>query len=76
MNVNRYLFQSPSASQVQVGKLDPSSKSEDTSAKSSQANNTQVSQKEQPVAKEVQVESNVVEQIEPTISTQQIDIYV
>jgi len=34
MTVNRYLFQSPSASQVQVGRPDPSVKQEDT--KSSQ----------------------------------------
>ena len=30
MTVNRYLFQSPSPSQVQVGRLDPSVKQEDT----------------------------------------------
>lgn len=36
MQVAQYTFQSPSASQVQIGKLDPSSKEEDTASKTSE----------------------------------------
>jgi len=52
MTVNRYLFQSPSASQVQIGRLDPSVKQENTTSNSSSNNTTQLditSQKSQPV---------------------------
>jgi len=79
MTVNRYLFQSPSSSQVQVGRPDPSVKQEDTSNTSSN-NSAQLdtsSQKSQPV-RPVQTESiNAVEEVPSTLSagTPLLDVY-
>ena len=52
MQVNQYLFQSPSTSQVQVGRLDPTSKEEETSTTQSTQSSADFStsvQQTQPV---------------------------
>ena len=56
MTVNRYLFQSPSSSQVQVGRPDPSVKQDDASSTSSSQQLDTSSKKTQPVH-ETQVQS-------------------
>jgi len=48
MTVNRYIFQSPYSSQVQVGRPDPSVKSDSSSITQESASNTQQAPKEIP----------------------------
>lgn len=67
MEVTQYTFQSPSPSQVQVGKLDPSSLKEDKKLSSSVTNPTQV--EAQSFA------ANQVEEIKPKVTANSIDIY-
>ncbi len=75
MQVNQYLFQSPSTSQVQVGRLDPSSKETERTSETTSQQNIAIS-KQQPVHP-TQVETTSVEQsVEPTISSKQLlDVY-
>lgn len=47
MNVSSYLFQSPYSSPVQVGRVDPSAKQEDTKPQSDTASAPQTDQKRQ-----------------------------
>jgi len=78
MTVNRYLFQSPSTSQVQIGRPDPSVKQEDTSSSSSTSTQLDTSsQKSQPV-NPIQTESaNTVQEVAPIVSadTPLLDVY-
>ena len=80
MTVNRYLFQSPSTSQVQIGRLDPSVKQEDKSSSSSANTSAQLdtsSQKSQPVSP-VQTESaNTVQDVAPVVNSSAplLDVY-
>ena len=67
MQVAQYTFQSPSTSQVQVGRLDPSSVKEKTP-------------ESPPVMEQTQVNAQSflatqVQEIKPTITTNNIDIY-
>ena len=68
MNVASYVFQSPSTSQVQVGRLDPNSvKKEDV--QSSPPNTNTLGQKAQNfIASEVK-------EVKPTVTANSIDIY-
>jgi len=50
MNVTQYTFQSPSTSQVQVGRLDPSSVKEEKTQSESKSSETKISQ-ENPALK-------------------------
>ncbi len=76
MQVNQYLFQSPSTSQVQVGRLDPSSKETEKPAETSSQQQGVKSLQQQP-AHPTQVEStNTTQQTQPTVSSQQLlDVY-
>jgi hypothetical protein len=68
MEVQRYIFQSPSSSQVQIGRPDPSVKQEDTSTKSSQE------QLNIPSQTATQVQST--SEVKPTIQASSLlDIY-
>ena len=72
MTVERYLFQSPSSSQVQIGRPDPSVKKEDSSVKTSGESipNT-LEQKAQTF------EAAQVKEVEPTVEPNRLlDIYV
>ena len=51
MNVTQYLFQSPSTSQVQVGKLDPSTKVEETATKTEDTTTSKAPQQNAAQAK-------------------------
>jgi len=75
MTVNRYLFQSPSSSQVQIGRPDPSAKQEQTNTNTSQQLDT-FSKKAQPVH-ETQVKSeNIVQNISADVSEAPLlDVY-
>jgi len=69
MQVAQYTFQSPSTSQVQVGRLDPSSvKTEKTSSLPSAVTNPTQTKAESFSATQTQV-------IKPTVSTNSIDVY-
>ena len=79
MTVNRYLFQSPSSSQVQVGRPDPSVKQDDKSSSSSTNNSQQLntsSQKTQPVHPTQVDTANTVQNISPVVGdTPLLDVY-
>ena len=74
MTVNQYLYQSPSSSSVQVGRLDPSTKKEDTSSQSSSSapNTNETQQRAESFA------ATQTKEVTPTVSadTQLLDIYV
>ncbi|PHQ92558.1 MAG: hypothetical protein COB42_01275 [Sulfurimonas sp.] len=76
MKVAQYTFQSPSASQVQVGKLDPSSlqeKESTVSKKASQQKSVQSKTIGEILAKDTPLKA----QVAPTIDTSRIlDVYV
>jgi hypothetical protein len=70
MTVNRYLFQSPSSSQVQIGRLDPSVKQEDTSSSTQLDTSSQKSQ-----VNPLQTQNTTAE-VEPTVSSDALlDVY-
>ena len=79
MTVNRYLFQSPSSSPVQVGRLDPSVKQEDTSSSASTNNSQQLntsSQKTQPVHPTQVDTTNTAQKAAPSVGdTALLDVY-
>jgi len=70
MNVAQYTFQSPSSSQVQVGRLDPSSvKEQKTQSAPSDTNETLNAAKS--------FEQTQVKDVTPTVNAQQtLDVYV
>lgn len=77
MQIAQYLYQSPSTSSVQVGRLDPSSKEDTTNntSTSSQAQQTSVKAK---TAGEILSgnTSNTVENVSPTVNSNQLlDVY-
>ncbi len=80
MTVNQYIFQSPSSSQVQVGRLDPSSKQEETSNTTQSSVGANVTAKAQPQeVSTAEVPTASVEQAPPveiaSNSTQLLDVY-
>jgi len=69
MQVAQYTFQSPSTSQVQVGRLDPSSvKTATTSSLPSAVTNPTQTKAESFSATQTQV-------VKPTVNTNSIDVY-
>ncbi|SFV66574.1 hypothetical protein MNB_SM-4-1217 [hydrothermal vent metagenome] len=67
MQVAQYTFQSPSTSQVQVGRLDPSSVKEDQTLSSSVTN---------PALAEAQsFTATQVQEVKPTVTVNSIDVY-
>jgi len=69
MQVAQYTFQSPSTSQVQVGKLDPSSvKEEKSSSLPSAATNQTQTKAESFIAMQTQ-------EVKPTVTANSIDVY-
>lgn len=78
MEVAQYLFQSPSSSSVQVGRLDPSSKQEESSSKTSENTAAQEAPVQVKTAAEIitGTSANTVENISPTVSSKQLlDVY-
>ncbi len=67
MQVAQYTFQSPSPSQVQVGRLNPSSVKEDQTLSSSATNPAQV-EAQSFVATQVQ-------EVKPSVTVKSIDVY-
>ena len=74
MNVASYLYQSPSSSAVQVGRLDPSSAKEETSTVSSSSASLDTST---PVQKEAQsFVATQTNEVSPSVESEHIlDIY-
>jgi len=73
MNVNRYIFQSPYSSKVQVGRLDPSVQKETTATQNGDASFTAVNTTAQ---KAKTFESSQVHEVKPAVeSTKLLDIY-
>ena len=71
MQVNQYLYQSPSASSIQVGRLDPSSQKNDSSDVS-QNFSSEIKTLKEVVQDSISTTSQT---IEPTITTTKMDIY-
>ena len=71
MQVAKYTFQSPSTSQVQVGRLDPSSVKEENknSSLNKEVVNQSSNQAESFAAKQTQ-------EVKPTLTQNSIDLYV
>jgi len=73
MNVARYLFQSPSPNQVQIGTPDPSSKEEETSKSTSPIGSAVTSKSPEQW---LQNDAINVQKVEPTVNSNQLlDIY-
>jgi len=74
MTVQRYLFQSPSSSQVQIGRPDPSVQKEDTSTASSSA---QASIPNETLTKAQSFQASQVNEVTPTVqsSSSLLDVY-
>ncbi len=69
MQVAQYTFQSPSTSQVQVGKIDPSSvKKEESSSLPSAVTNPALAEAQSFGATQVQ-------EVKPTVTVNSIDVY-
>ena len=67
MQVNQYTFQSPSSSQVQIGRPDTSASQE---KKNSTANTNQTQQKAQSFA------ASQIQEVKPTVNTNKLlDVY-
>jgi hypothetical protein len=87
MNVTQYLYQSPSTSAVQVGRLDPSTKQEEST--STQAKDTTTEEKDTsletsqsaPVVNEIAQQAEAfaatqIKEVTPTVSSNQLlDVY-
>ena len=74
MTVERYLFQSPSSHQVQIGRPDPSVKKEDTNSKTS---TEQANIPDQTVQKAQSFQASQVSEVTPTVQSDRLlDIYV
>ncbi|MDF1877721.1 hypothetical protein JHD47_07820 [Sulfurimonas sp. SAG-AH-194-L11] len=67
MQVAQYTFKSPSTSQVQVGRLDPSSVKEEKTSTAPVQNQTQ--------AKAQSFAATQVQEVKPTLTTKSIDVY-
>jgi hypothetical protein len=76
MNVAKYLFQSPYNSPVQVGRLDPSSKQDDSSVDASSQQFTQNSTKTQPEFKLDSATTETTQTTSTTNESQLLDLYV
>ena len=73
MNVTRYLFQSPSTNQVQIGTPDPSSKGEETSKSTSSFGKAVTSKTPEQW---LQNDALTVQKVEPTVNSNKLlDIY-
>jgi len=73
MQVAQYLFQSPSTSSVQVGKLDPNSV-KDASSKSSESLPKAVLDETETKAQNFEQAQKQV--VKPTVTAKEIDLYV
>jgi len=71
MQVAQYTFQSPSTSQVQVGRLDPSSVKEETVKSAPPSNVTN-----QTVQKAESFAASQTREVTPSVEANSIDIYV
>ena len=71
MQVAKYTFQSPSTSQVQVGRLDPSSVKEEN--KNSSLNKEVVNQSSNQAAS---FAAKQTQEVKPTLTQNSIDLYV
>ena len=72
MQVAQYTFQSPSSSQVQIGKLDPSSVKEESTNSAPQQNSVQA----QTVGEILTRDTSSDIKITPTVNSQQLlDVY-
>jgi len=70
MNVTQYLYQSPSTSAVQVGRLDPNSKQEETNASSGPQIKDETLQQAEVFA------ATQVKEVTPTVNSNQLlDVY-
>ena len=69
MQVNQYLFQSPSSSQVQIGRRDTSVKQEDTSSKDLGTTPNQT------VADAKAFVATQTSEVKPSVDSHKIDIY-
>jgi len=72
MQIAKYTFQSPYPSPVQVGRLDPSSLKEN-SANTNQSDPAALTNETEQKAKNLQ--SSLKEEVKPTLSNNQLDIY-
>ena len=73
MTVQRYLFQSPSSSQVQIGRPDPSVKKEDTNT---QTASSAPSFQNETVTKAKEFQATQVSEVKPTLQNDRLlDIY-
>ena len=73
MQVAKYLYQSPSSSPIQVGRLDPNSKKEEESSK---ANSLPQNVVNETAAKAQDFQSSMVQEVKPTVDQNRLDIYV
>ncbi|WP_152184083.1 hypothetical protein [Sulfurimonas indica] len=71
MKVVQYTFQSPYPSSMQVGRLDPNSVKDDNTKNSSQGFNAQ----NETVQKAKIVQESLKQEVKPTLSSNQLDIY-
>ncbi len=70
MNVAQYTFQSPSASQVQVGRLDPSSVKTETTTQKAPTNTNETVNEAQSFA------ATQVKEVTPTVDSERLlDVY-
>jgi len=72
MQVSQYLFQSPSSSQVQIGRPDPSVKTESAPTQSATVANESLSKAQSFTATQT---TEVTPQVESTESTHLLDVY-
>ena len=69
MNVTRYLFQSPSSNQVQIGKPDLSSKEEDSSKSTSSFGSAVTAKSPEQW---LQNDATSVQKVKPTVNSNQL----
>ena len=76
MNVGSYIFQSPYSSQVQVGRPDPSAKSEESENSTTQSSAGSFTSVDSTVAEAQAFEATQVSEVKPTVeSAQLLDVY-
>lgn len=73
MQVAKYTFQSPSTSQVQVGRLDPSSVKEEKSSSQAELPSSALNK---TAAEAQSFAQTQVKEVKPTLSENSIDLYV
>jgi len=76
MNVGSYIFQSPYSSQVQVGRPDPSVKSEESENSTTQSSAGSFTAVNSTATEAQTFQSTQVSEVEPTVeSNQLLDVY-